>query len=56
MIASGGAGEAAHLVAALTEGGADAALLAGILHDGVVGLDTLERALAEAGLAIRRSA
>lgn len=56
VIASGGAGEAAHLVAALTEGGADAALLAGILHDGVVGLDTLKRALAEAGLAIRRSA
>lgn len=56
VIASGGAGEAAHLVAAVTEGGADAVLLAGILHDGVAGLDELKRAMAGAGLAIRRSA
>jgi imidazole glycerol-phosphate synthase subunit HisF len=56
VIASGGAGEAAHLVAAVTEGRADAVLLAGILHDGVVRLDELKRAMAAAGLAIRRSA
>ena len=56
VIASGGAGEAAHLVAAVTEGGADAVLLAGILHDGLVGLDELKRAMAAAGLAIRRTA
>ena len=56
VIASGGAGRAEHLVAALTEGGADAVLLAGILHDGVVGLGALKSAMAEAGLAVRRSA
>lgn len=56
VIASGGAGEAAHLVDAVREGGADAVLLAGILHDGLVGLDELKRALAEAGVAVRRSA
>lgn len=56
VIASGGAGEAAHLVAAVREGGADAVLLAGILHDGLVGLDELKRTLAGAGVAVRRSA
>ena len=56
VIASGGAGEAAHLVAAVREAGADAVLLAGILHDGLVALDELKRALAAAGLAVRRSA
>ena len=35
VIASGGAGNATHVCAALTAGGADAALVAGILHDGV---------------------
>lgn len=56
VIASGGAGEAAHLVAAVAEGGADAVLLAGILHDGLASLDQLKRAMAAAGLAVRRSA
>ena len=56
VIASGGAGGAAHLIAAVTEGKADAALLAGILHDGFASLDQLKQAMFEAGLAIRRSA
>lgn len=56
VIASGGAGHADHLIDAVREGGADAVLLAGILHDGVVGLDTLKQAMADSGLAIRRSA
>ncbi len=56
VIASGGAGEAAHLVAALEEGQADAVLLAGILHDGLAALDELKRKLAAAGVAVRRSA
>lgn len=56
VIASGGAGEAAHLVDAVREGGADAVLLAGILHDGLVGLDELKRTLAAAGVVVRRSA
>src|SRR5262249_62288725 len=33
VVASGGAGKAEHVRAGLVEGGADAALLAGILHD-----------------------
>jgi cyclase len=56
VIASGGAGTAAHLVAAVREGSADAVLLAGILHDGLASLDELKRAMAAEGLAIRRSA
>lgn len=56
VIASGGAGHADHLIDAVREGGAEAVLLAGILHDGVVGLDTLKQAMADSGLAIRRSA
>ncbi len=56
VIASGGAGNATHLVAAVEEGGADAVLLAGILHDGLTSLDDLKRAMAGAGLAIRRTA
>lgn len=56
VIASGGAGHADHLIDAVREGGADAVLLAGILHDGVVGLDTLKQAMADSGLAMRRSA
>lgn len=56
VIASGGAGHADHLIDAVREGGAEAVLLAGILHDGVVGLDTLKQAMADSGLAMRRSA
>jgi cyclase len=52
VIASGGAGEAAHVAAAL-EAGADAALLAGVLHDGVTTIAAIKRALAEAGVAVR---
>jgi imidazole glycerol phosphate synthase subunit HisF len=37
------------------EGGADAALLAGVLHDGTLALPTLKRGLAEAGVAVRRA-
>src|SRR5215213_7321314 len=35
VIASGGAGQASHLVDAITRGNADAVLVAGILHDGL---------------------
>jgi len=56
VIASGGAGHAAHLVDAIVAGGADAVLLAGILHDGLVDLATLKRAMLDAGLPIRRTA
>jgi imidazole glycerol-phosphate synthase subunit HisF len=56
VIASGGAGEAAHIVAAITEGGADAALVAGILHDGVTTVAALKRAMRAAALPIREVA
>lgn len=56
VIASGGAGEAAHLVAALNDAGADAALVAGILHDGVTTVAALKAALREALVPIREVA
>lgn len=53
VIASGGAGEAAHVAAAIRDGGADAALVAGILHDGVTTVAALKGAMRGAGLAVR---
>ena len=53
VIASGGAGAAAHVVDALREGHADAALVAGILHDGVTTVRALKRAMTEAGVPTR---
>jgi cyclase len=52
VIASGGAGRPEHLAAAFAAG-ADAALVAGILHDGVTTVRTLKQALAAAGIAVR---
>jgi cyclase len=56
VIASGGAGNAAHCCAAITEGEADAALVAGILHDGVTTVEALKDAMRAAGLPVRRVA
>ncbi len=53
VIASGGAGSAEHVRDALTTGGADAALVAGIVHDGIVGIAEIKRMLHESGLRIR---
>jgi cyclase len=53
VIASGGAGNAAHVCAAIADGHADAALVAGILHDGVTTVGALKRTMAEAGLPVR---
>ena len=52
VVASGGAGAAAHVLDALNAG-ADAALLAGILHDGVTTVRAVKGVLADAGLAVR---
>ena len=52
VIASGGAGDADHIAAALRSG-ADAALLAGVLHDGVTTVDALKRELAGRGIPVR---
>lgn len=56
VIASGGAGHAAHVREALREGGADAALVAGILHDGVTTVAEIKRLLVQDGIAIRMAA
>jgi cyclase len=56
VIASGGAGRAEHVRDAFTIGGADAALVAGILHDGTMTLDGLRTALLEDRIAVREVA
>jgi len=53
VIASGGAGEAAHLRDAFTQGHASAALVAGILHDGLTTVGALKDALAGWGVNVR---
>jgi len=53
VIASGGAGEAAHLRDAFTEGHASAALVAGILHDGLTTVAELKSALTGWGIPVR---
>ena len=55
VIASGGAGNAAHVVDALQGGEASAALVAGILHDGVTTVRALKDAMIEAGIPTRRT-
>ena len=54
VIASGGAGRTSHLVDAVTEGGADAVLAASIFHFGEVDIGEAKRAMAAAGLPVRR--
>lgn len=53
VIASGGAGEVAHLEAVLREGHADAALIASMVHYGTHTLAEIKRGLAAAGVPIR---
>ncbi len=53
VIASGGAGTAAHLVEAVTLGGADAVLAASIFHFGEIGIGEAKAAMAAAGLTVR---
>lgn len=53
VIASGGAGNAQHMIDAVTEGKADAVLLAGILHDGVTTIEALKSEMRASGLVIR---
>jgi imidazole glycerol-phosphate synthase subunit HisF len=55
VIASGGAGEAAHLRDAFVEGHASAALVAGILHDGLTTVHEIKDALAAWGIDVRPS-
>ncbi len=53
VIASGGAGTAAHICDVLADGRADAALIAGIVHDGVVTVADVKHAMHEARLPVR---
>ncbi|MCP9773595.1 imidazole glycerol phosphate synthase subunit HisF [Synechococcus sp. Tobar12-5m-g] len=53
VIASGGAGCIDHIAAALEEGQAAAALLASLLHDGVLTIGQIKTGLLERGLLIR---
>jgi cyclase len=53
VIASGGAGSASDVVDVLTTSCADAALVAGILHDGTTSLPAIKQALVNVGVAVR---
>ena len=53
VIASGGAGNIAHIVEVLTAGKADAALAASIFHYGEIAIPDLKRELAAAGIPVR---
>jgi cyclase len=53
VIASGGAGNATHIVDVLADGHADAALVAGILHDNVTTVGALKDAMRASGLVVR---
>ena len=53
VIASGGAGNASHVCEVITNGLADAALVAGIVHDGVTTVGALKAEMQRAALAVR---
>jgi len=53
VIASGGAGNAQHMVEGAKIGGADAVLAASIFHFGEVSIGQVKRAMADAGLPVR---
>lgn len=53
VIASGGAGTATHVVEVLQQTGADAALVAGILHEGQTSVAAIKREMANGGLPVR---
>jgi cyclase len=53
VVASGGAGSAAHVCEVLEQGHADAALVAGILHDGVTSVRAVKAAMRAARLPVR---
>ena len=56
VIASGGAGSASDIRDAFTRGGADAALLAGLLHSGVTDIQSIKSALRADGILVRMAA
>src|SRR5258706_4268516 len=56
VVASGGAGSEQDVVDAFVLGGADAALLAGVLHDGTTDIRSVKSALQAASIAVRAAA
>ena len=56
VIASGGAGNPSHVAEVISEAGADAALVAGILHDGITTIEELKSAVRSAGFPVREAA
>jgi imidazole glycerol-phosphate synthase subunit HisF len=56
VIASGGAGTPADIREVLCETGAEAALVAGILHDGLTTVQQIKGAIQQAGLPVRSAA
>lgn len=56
VIASGGAGRAEHLRDAFLLAGADAALAAGMFHDGTTTVSAVKEILADAGIPVRQAA
>ena len=54
VIASGGGGTPQHLVDAVTLGGADAALVASMVHSGDYTIQSIKQQMAAAGVAVRR--
>lgn len=53
LIASGGAGTAAHFIDVFTQCAVDGALAAGVFHSGAIRLPALKRQLAQAGIPVR---
>jgi imidazole glycerol-phosphate synthase subunit HisF len=53
VVASGGAGQPAHLLAVFQEAGADAALVASIVHSGEWGIPRIKDYLSRNGVAVR---
>jgi cyclase len=56
VIASGGAGSTTHVCEVLRDGGADAALVAGILHDGQTTVREIKSYLEQGGIPVRKVA
>ena len=54
VIASGGAGNAQHMVDAVLKGGADAVLAASIFHFGEVSIAEVKAEMGRAGIPVRR--
>jgi cyclase len=54
VIASGGAGRAEHFVEVFREGGADAALAAGVFHEGIISIGSVKEFLGNQGIEVRR--